>query len=200
MTHVEHMLVNLITELLVIILHVFFCGQRRSDNMPENKFQRAIFALITVIITVPCFVFYCLSIEDGGILNVDLMFALKLIPIEFVLAYLSEIFIGSPLSVKLALKAIPPKEYKPMIVETAIICATVCIMCPLMSFFATILYHGIFPGLIYHQTGFQIGNFFLYFIPNFLQTFVQNFPFALLSQLFFIQPLTHKIFKLLFRK
>lgn len=168
--------------------------------MPETKKERLLFAFITVVITVPCFVFYCLSIENKGILNVDPRFALILIPIEFILAYLSEIFIGSPLSVKFALKAIPTKEYKPMIVETAIICATVCIMCPWMSFLATILYKGIFPGLIYHEANFAIGKFFLYFIPNFLQTFILNFPFALLGQLFFIQPLTRKIFRALLKK
>lgn len=168
--------------------------------MFETKKERLLFAFITVIITVPCFVFYCLSIENKGILNVEPKFALILIPIEFVLAYLSEIFIGSPLSVKFALKAISPKEYKPMIVETAIICATVCIMCPWMSFLATILYKGIFPGLIYHEAGFTLENFLIYFIPNFLQTFILNFPFALLGQLFFIQPLTRRIFKILLKK
>lgn len=168
--------------------------------MFETKKERLLFAFITVIITVPCFVFYCLSIENKGILNVNPKFALILIPIEFVLAYLSEIFIGSPLSVKFALKAISPKEYKPVIVETAIICATVCIMCPWMSFLATILYKGIFPGLIYHEAGFTLGNFLIYFIPNFLQTFILNFPFALLGQLFFIQPLTRRIFKILLKK
>ncbi len=168
--------------------------------MPQTRFQKLMFALITVVITVPCFVFYCLSIENGGILNVDPSFAFMLIPIEFVLAYLSEVFIGSPLSVKLGLKAINPKKNDPMIVETAIICATVCIMCPWMSFLATILYKGIFPGIIFGEVGFSVGNFFTYFIPNFLQTFVQNFPFALLSQLFFIQPLTRTIFKTIFRK
>ena len=168
--------------------------------MPDTKKERLLFAFITVVITVPCFVFYCLSIENKGILNVDPRFALILIPIEFILAYLSEIFIGSPLSVKFALKAIPTKEYKPMIVETAIICATVCIMCPWMSFLATILYKGILPVLIYHEANFAIGKFFLYFIPNFLQTFILNFPFALLGQLFFIQPLTRKIFRTLLKK
>ena len=168
--------------------------------MPQNKKEGLIFALITVLITVPCFVFYCLSIENGGILNVDPKFALILIPIEFVLAYSCEVFVGSPLSTKLSLKAINPKEYKPMIVETAIICSTVCIMCPLMSFLATILYKGIFPGLIFNDPSFTLGKFFLYFIPNFLQTFIQNFPFALLGQLFFIQPLVRCIFKKLFRK
>lgn len=165
-----------------------------------KKSEKLIYALITVLITVPCFVFYCLSIENGGILNVDIKFALILIPIEFCLAYLSEIFIGGPLSMKLAMKAIPPKEYPKMIVETAVICSTVCIMCPLMSFLATILYKGIFPGLIFHEAGFTIGKFFLLFIPNFLQTFILNFPFALLGQLFFIQPLTRRIFKSIYKK
>jgi len=165
-----------------------------------TKKEKRIFALITVLITVPCFVFYCLSIEKGGILNVDPIFALTLIPIEFILAYTCEMLIGSPLSLKLAFKAVNPKENNPMTVETAIICATVCIMCPLMTFLATILYKGIFPALVFNDPTFTIGNFFLYFIPNFLQTFVQNFPFALLSQLFFIQPLTRRIFKKIMKK
>lgn len=78
--------------------------------MIQNRKQGLVFALLTVIIMVPCFVFYCLSIENGGILNVDLKFAITLIPIEFVLAYLSEIFIGSPLALKLAMKAVNPKK------------------------------------------------------------------------------------------
>lgn len=159
-----------------------------------SKREKLLFAFLTVIITVPCFVIYCLSIENKGILNIDILFALKLIPIEFILAYTSEILVGSPLSLKLALKAVDPKKNDGIFVETAIICSTVCIMCPLMSFLATILYKGIFPGLIYHDSTFTIMNFFKYFIPNFLQTFILNFPFALLSQLFFIQPLVRRIF------
>ena len=166
--------------------------------MPQNKMQRIIFALITVMITVPCFVIYCLSIENGGILNVDFKFALMLIPIEFVLAFFSEIFVGSPLSLKLALNAVNPKEHKPIFVELAVICSTVCIMCPLMSFLATVLYKGIFPALVFHDENFTVTHFFLQFIPNFLQTFVLNFPFALLSQIFFIQPCTRQIFKTIF--
>lgn len=165
-----------------------------------TKKEKLIYALITVIITVPCFVIYCLSIENGGILNIDYKFALILIPIEFVLAYLSEIFIGGPLATKLALKTISPKENKPIIVETAIICATVCIMCPLMSFLATILYKGIFPVLVFNDPTFLIRIFLIDFIPNFLQTFALNFPFALLSQLFFIQPLVRRIFKKIYKK
>lgn len=164
--------------------------------MPQTKKQGLIFALITVIITVPCFVFYCSSYEAGGF-NVDVIkCSLIYIPIEFIMVYLCEIFIGSPLSMKLALKAINPKKNDPMIVETAVICTTVCIMCPLMSFLATILYNGIIGVGIY---GGSLNNFLINFIPYWLQKVILNFPFALLSQLFFIQPLTRTIFKAIFK-
>ena len=168
--------------------------------MIQNRKQGLIFALLTVIITVPCFVFYCLAIENKGILNVDIKFALMLIPIEFILAYLSEIFIGSPLALKLAFKAIDPNKTSPIIVESAIICATVGIMCPWMSFLATILYKGIFPALVFHDTAWAFSSFITYFIPNFLQTVVLNFPFAFFGQMFFIQPLVRRIFKRMFYK
>ena len=164
--------------------------------MPQTKFQRLIFALITVIITVPCFVFYCSSYEAGGFTVEIIKNSWIFIPIEFVLAYLSEIFIGSPLSLKIAFKAIDPKKNDPMIVETLIICATVLVMCPLMSFLATILYNGI---IAVGMHGAPLNNFIVNFIPYWLQKIVLNFPFALLSQLFIIQPLTRIIFRKIFK-
>ena len=167
--------------------------------MPHSKKQELIFALITVIITVPCFVFYCLSLENGGILNVDPKQALILIPIEFVLAYLSEIFLGGKIAKKITFSKVNPEKDSPMLVELTIIGATVFFMCPWMSFLATILYKGIFPGLIYNDPSFTMLGFIKYFVPNFFQTFVLNFPFAILGQIFFIQPITRKIFGLLFK-
>ena len=69
-------------------------------------------------------------------------------------------------------------------------------MCVLMSFYATIIYKGIFPVVIYNNPKFTISGFLITFIPNLLQTITLNFPFAILSQLFFIQPLIRRIFKL----
>ncbi len=164
--------------------------------MPNTKKHKLLYAFITVAITVPCFVIYCLSIEKKGILNIDWNFALTLMPIEFILAYTSEIFIGSPLSLKIAFSKTPPDKYDSSAVETSIICATVLIMCPWMSFLATILYKGIFPAFVFHEK-LALSSFLINFIPNYLQTVVINFPFALLGQLFFIQPITRKIFGLI---
>ena len=94
--------------------------------------------------------------------------------IEFVLAYSLEVLVGSPCSFKLACKVFDPRSTHPVLFESAIICATVGIMCPAMSFLAAILYYP------YQYMGF-------------------NIPFAFFSQLFFIQPLIRTCFKLIFR-
>jgi len=164
-----------------------------------DRKKELVHAFITVLITVPCFITYCLSIENGGIMNINPKMIICLIPIEFILAFLSEVLFVGKIAFKLAQKAMNDGNYPPKIYESAIICATVCVMCPWMSFLATILYKGIFPGIIYSSSEFQIIDFFKYFIPNFLQTVVLNIPFALIGQLFFIQPCTRKIMSKLYK-
>lgn len=135
--------------------------------MPQNKFQRLMFALITVIITVHAYVFYSLYVVNGstlmqingensviGAINKQggvMMFGQMLpiwtiILVEFCLAYCLEVFLGSPLSFKLVSKIFNIKETNPVIFETAIICATVGIMCSAMSFIAAFLYYPYYMG------------------------------------------------------
>ncbi len=178
--------------------------------MPRNQFQRMIFALITVIITVHAYVFYSLYVVNGSILmsvtgadsvlnavNAQggvYMFG-KMLPIwavviiEFICAYTLECIMGSPCSFKLACKCFNPKETHPVLFETAIICATVGLMCPSMSFLAAIFYYP-------YYAGFDLFTF----LANFIKLVCYNLPFAFFSQIFFIQPLVRTIFKFLFRK
>ncbi|MBD5144184.1 MAG: hypothetical protein HDT22_11380 [Ruminococcus sp.] len=178
--------------------------------MPRNQFQRCIFALLTVIITVHGYVFYSLYVINGSTLmsvtgessvlsaikaQGGIMLCGKLVPIwaivlvEFCLAYLLEMLVGSPASFKLACKVFDMKTTHPVIFETAIICATVGIMCPVMSFIAAWLYYP-------YYMGFSI----LTLLANWVKLVCYNFPFAFFSQLFFIQPLVRTVFKALFRK
>ena len=135
--------------------------------MPRNQIQRMIFALITVIITVHAYVFYSLYVVNGSTLmeitGADsvlhaihtqggiYMFG-KMLPIwaviliEFFFAYLLECVMGSPASFKLASKIFDPRTTNPVIFETAIICATVGLMCPAMSLLAAVFYY---PCLLY---------------------------------------------------
>lgn len=169
--------------------------------MPKNKTERKIYALITVLITVPCFVIYCMSIENGGLLSIDPKKFIIFTLIEIIIAFNIAYFIGSPLAMKLAFKIIDPKKANKRIIQTTIVISTVCIiMCPLMNFIATVLYQVIFPCLIYQNSSFQISKFFINFIPVLQKTIIQNFPFALVTQLSLIQPFTRKIFSLAYNK
>ncbi len=178
--------------------------------MPRNQFQRMVFAFITVVITVHAYVFYSLYVVNGDALmqingTSSVIAALNkqggvfmcgsylpiwgCILIEFCLAYLLENFMGSPLSFKLACRVFNPAKNHPMIFETVIICATVLLMCPAMSFIAAWLYYP-------YYAGFDIFTL----LANWLKLICYNFPFAFFSQLFFIQPAVRVIFKALFRK
>lgn len=178
--------------------------------MPRNQFQRCIFALLTVIITVHGYVFYSLYVINGGTLmevtgagsvlsairaQGGVMLCGRMVPIwavilvEFCLAYFIEIFVGSPLSFKLACKVFDIHQTHPVLFETAIICATVGIMCPVMSFLAAWLYYP-------YYMGFSI----LTLLANWVKLVCFNFPFAFFSQLFFIQPFVRTVFRRLFRR
>lgn len=178
--------------------------------MPQNKFEKMMFALITVIITVHAYVFYSLYVVNGNTLMTingvnsvikainnqgGVMMCGQMLPIwtiilvEFCLAYTLEVLLGQPLSFKLVTKIFNMKETHPVLFETAIICATVGIMCPAMSFIAAFLYYPYYMGF----------NIFT-LIANWLKLVCFNFPFAYFSQLFFIQPLVRTIFKLIFVK
>lgn len=178
--------------------------------MPRNQFQRMVFAFMTVVVTVHAYVFYSLYVVNGSTLmsvneTKNVLGAINkqggvymfggtfpiwtVVLVEFCLAYCLELVMGSPCSFKLVLKVFNPKETHPVLFETAIICATVGLMCPAMSFIAAFLYYPYYEG-------FNI----LTLLANWIKLVCFNFPFAFFSQLFFIQPLIRKLFKLLFRK
>lgn len=178
--------------------------------MPQNSFQRKIFALLTVIITVHAYVFFSLYVVNGstlmaitgegsvlGAINAQggVYMCGRMVPIwavvltEFCLAYLLEIVMGSPYSFRLAARVFDPRTTHPVQFETAIICATVGLMCPAMSLIAAFLYYP-------YYAGFNM----LTLLANWMKLVCFNFPFAYFTQIFFIQPLVRKVFKLLFRK
>ena len=178
--------------------------------MPRNQFQRMVFAFLTVLVTVHAYVFYSLYVVNGSVLmqvnradsvihainaqgGVYLLGRMlpiwAIILIEFCFAYGLECVMGSPISFKLACKVFEPGKIHSVIFETTIICATVGLMCPAMSFLAAWFYYPYYAGF----------NIFT-LLANWLELMCFNFPFAFFSQLFFIQPFVRTLFKMLFRK
>lgn len=181
----------------------------KNSNLSQFL-KHALYAFITVVITVHAFVFYSLYVVNGGtfmsgtgessvIAAISAMggvpaFGVNLpiwavILTEFAFAYTMEMVLGSPASEKLAAKVFKKHEnVHPVLRECAVICATVGIMCPAMSLIAAAIYYP------YAVMPFD----FLKFIAEWLKLVCFNFPFAFFSQLFFIQPLVRQIFKWLF--
>lgn len=168
-----------------------------------------VFAFITVLITVHGYVFYSLYVINGatfmqltgegsvlaaiGAMGGVSVFGTPVpiwavVLIEFGLAYTLECAIGSPCSFKLVCRVFKPGSVHPALFESAIIIATVGLMCPAMSFLA---------ALLYYPYGLAPFNF-LTFLANWLKLVCYNLPFAFFSQLLFIQPFVRTVFKLIF--
>ena len=166
--------------------------------MSRNRIQHLVYALITVFITVHLFVLYSLYVIEGDNLMqatgttsvwhaIDsqdgvYMFGCYLpvwlmILIETVCAFVLAVAMGSPLAFRLASRKFDPRRNHPMIFESAIITATVCLMCPSMSLLAAIFYYP-------YYAGFDI----IYFLCRWFRLVCYNLPFAYFSQMFFVQP------------
>lgn len=178
--------------------------------MPRNQFQRMVFAFLTVLITVHAYVFYSLYVVNGQtLMNItgadSVLSAIRaqggvymfgtmcpiwaVVLVEFCFAYGLEVLVGSPLSFRLACRKFDPRKTHPMVFESAIINATVGVMCPAMSLIAAFLY---FP----YYSGFNMWTL----LANWLKLVCFNFPFAFFTQMYFIQPLVRTLFKVIFAK
>lgn len=169
---------------------------------------KLLYALITVIITVHAFVFYSVYVINGESLKqqekVDFvldavnkqgglyMFGTYLpiwavILIEIGFAFILEVVVAGPLAFKLATNVFDPMTTHKTIFTCAVISSTVSIMCPSMSFLASIFFYP-----------YNIGFNFLTWIANWFQLVCYNFPFAFFMQTFLIQPFMRQLFKMIF--
>ena len=153
--------------------------------MPKTKFQDFIYTLIMVIVMVYAMVCYNIAMSTGGLTNEVFLMAFGELPIMGVIAFILEFFIIGKLAQKLAFRLVNPKEDKQIFVILAISSMIVCLMCPIMSFFGSVLFN--FNG---------VENIFA----NWIRISVMNFPMALCWQIFYAGPFVRFIFKRIFKK
>lgn len=167
-----------------------------------------VYALITVVITVHAFVFYSLYVVEGDALMRSTgatsvlqaigsqggvyMFGSHLpiwlvIVVETVCAFVLAVGMGSPLAFRLASRKFDPRRNHPMIFESAVITATVCLMCPSMSLLADAFYYPYYEG-------FNVIDFMC----RWFRLVCYNLPFAYFSQMFFVQPFVRFAIRRLF--
>ena len=150
--------------------------------MPKTKFQNVIFTLLMAVAMVYAMIGYNIALNRGGMMNEVFLLAFHELLIMWPVAFVLEMFVVERLAKMLAFRLVTPED-KPIFILLAISCMIVCLMCPMMSFVATILFKN--PGK-------EI-------IAVWFQTTVLNFPMALCWQIFFAGPMVRLIFRTIFR-
>lgn len=148
--------------------------------MPKNKFQDAVFTVIMSFFMVYAMIIYNVALNTGGVTGQTFLMALYELPIMWPTAFVLEFFIVGKLARALAFTVVTPQD-RPQIITYAISICICCIMCPVMSLIATLLF----------KEPKTFGTW--------VQTFAMNFPMAILWQMFYCGPLVRLIFRTIFR-
>ncbi len=151
--------------------------------MPKTKFQNVIFTLLMSFAMVYVMICYNISLNMGGMTNEVFLLAFHELIIMWPVAFVLEMFVVDKLSHMLAFRIVTPQD-RPIFITLAISSMIVCLMCPMMSFVATILFK---------NAGSQ-------FVAVWLQTTVMNFPMAFFLQIFYAGPFVRLIFRTIFKK
>jgi hypothetical protein len=148
--------------------------------MPKTKFQDVIYTAIMAIIMVYGMIVYNVALNTGGVSGMTFLLALHELPIMAPIAFILEFFLVGKIAQKLAFTVVRPTD-RPQFITYAISICICCIMCPVMSLIATLL--------------FKTPSF-----GTWVQTWAMNFPMAILYQMFYCGPLVRLIFRAIFRE
>lgn len=119
--------------------------------MPRTLPEKIVFTIIMALIMVYGMIVYNVALATGGVTNATFIMALGELPIMATVAFVLEFFVVEKLATKLAFTFMRPTD-RPQFITYAISLMIVCIMCPVMSLVATILFkssvsaHGCTPG------------------------------------------------------
>lgn len=146
--------------------------------MPRTKFQEIIYAILMTFFMVLAMEIYNAGLHMGGLTNQGILNALSEMPIMFPICFVTGFFFIDRIAPKIAFRLVTPGKDLPFLVTLTRAGVTVCLMCPTMSLWAT---------LIFSHAGTE-------FPAIWLQTFASNFPMALCWQIFFCGPLVRFLF------
>ena len=147
--------------------------------MPKTKFQNVIFTLMMAFLMVYAMICYNISLNIGEMSNQVFLMAFHEMVIMWPIAFILEFFVVDNLAHKLAFRMVTPRD-RPIVITLAISVMIICIMCPVMSLIATILFKKPSFG-------------------TWIRTWAMNFPMAICYQMFYCGPFVRLIFRLIFR-
>ena len=107
--------------------------------MPKTKFQNVLFTLMMSFLMVYAMICYNISMNIGGMTNQVFLMAFHEMIIMWPAAFILEFFLVDHLAHKLAFCMVTPQD-RPIVITLAISIMIIAIMCPIMSFIATLLF------------------------------------------------------------
>lgn len=137
--------------------------------MEKSKLHQFIFTVSMALVMVYAMICYNVALNIGGMSNQVFVLALHELMIMWPIAIVLELFFVEKLAVSLAMKKVDLTRDSERHVKLTICTMIVCIMCPIMSLVATLLFKNV---------GTEI-------IAIWIETTVLNFPMALGWQIFF---------------
>ena len=149
--------------------------------MPKTKFQNVIFTLLMSFLMVYAMICYNIALNMNGMSNQVFLLAFHELIIMWPVAFILEFFIVDKLAHNFAFRVVKPTD-RPFFITLAISFYIICIMCPIMSLIATILFKA--PGT-------QI-------ISIWFMTILFNFPMAFFWQICYCGPFIRFIFNKIF--
>lgn len=152
--------------------------------MPKTKFQTLIFSVMMAVVMVYGMELYNVALAAGGLKNELFAYPFKDMLLMTAIVILLEKTVGGPVAKKLVRRAVAPDTKKPLAATLFMSAFTVCVMCPMMSLAATILFKDAKEQFVF----------------VWLQTAARNFPMAFFWQMFFAGPLVRFSFRRIFAK
>ena len=152
--------------------------------MPKTKLQNVCFSILMVAVMVYGMVCYNITITQGEMTNQVFILALGELPILGVIAFVVEFLFVERIVKRIAFRCVDLRNTPQILLIVLISSLTVAFMCPIMSFFASVLFG--FKG-----TDMLPGNW--------LQTAARNFPMALFWQLFYAGPFVRFVFRKIYK-
>lgn len=150
--------------------------------MPKTTFQKVLFTLIMAAVMVYLMGLYNASLNGGGLHNETFLQVFDYYLIEYPIAFVIALFIGSNGAAKLTARVVNPEEDNIVLFYVVMAAFNVCIMASSMSL----------VGVIEHHC--PLNTLFV----TWLQTFCLNFIAALPIQIFVAGPLVRFLFRKLF--
>ena len=148
--------------------------------MPKNKFQDVVFTAIMATVMVYGMVVYNVALNMDKVTGATFLAAVHELPVMVPVAFILEFFVVGRIARGLAFTVMKPDD-RPQFITYAISICICCIMCPIMSFVATILFK-------------ETKTF-----GTWIQTWAMNFPMAICYQMFYCGPFVRLIFRTIFR-